>query len=163
MLNTKRLMLRHFDSRDASFIFELMNSPLYIKNIGDRGIKTLAQAEAYLAEVIVSSYQKNGYGLYAVVLKETGNAIGLSGLVRREQLPSADIGFGFLPEFMGKGYAYEASSAVMNYARNELKLEPILAITSKDNIRSQKLLNKLGLFRSELIDWQGEEILLLST
>lgn len=163
MLNTERLMLRHFDSHDAPFIFELMNSPLYIKNIGDRGIKTLEQAEAYLSGVIVSSYQKNGYGLYAVVLKETGKAVGLSGLVRREALPSADIGFGFLPEFMGLGYAYEASSAVMKYARDELGLDTILAITSKDNIRSQKLLNKLGLLHSKPIDWEGEEILLLST
>ncbi|WP_299497341.1 GNAT family N-acetyltransferase [uncultured Shewanella sp.] len=113
--------------------------------------------------VIIKSYQDNGYGLYAVVLKQTNQVVGMSGLVRREGLPHTDIGFGFLPEFMGKGYAYEASKAVMDYAQNVLELNPILAITVKDNVRSISLLNKLGLVHSNLIDWEGEEILLLST
>jgi RimJ/RimL family protein N-acetyltransferase len=148
---------------DASFIYELLNSPLFIKNIGDRNIRSESDAEIFLTDRIISSYQNNGYGLYAVVLKDTGQVIGMSGLVCRENLPNADIGFAFLPDFIGKGYAYEASKEVMEYAKNTLALDPILGITIKENEPSIKLLNKLGLIHERLIDWDGEEILLLST
>ncbi|MGY0218703.1 GNAT family N-acetyltransferase [Endozoicomonadaceae bacterium StTr2] len=163
MFETARLKLREFDTDDASFLYELMNSPLYIKNIGDRNIKSVQDAETFLVNKLISSYQEHGYGLYAVELKDTGQVIGMSGLVRREGLEHADIGFGFLPDYMGQGYAYEASEAVMKFARDELALDPVLAITIKENDRSIKLLNKLGLKHSQPIEWNGEEILLLST
>ncbi|WOG30126.1 GNAT family N-acetyltransferase [Endozoicomonas sp. 8E] len=162
MLETERLTLREFELSDVEFMYELMNSPLYIKNIGDRNINSIEDARSFLVSKIISSYKKNGYGLYAVVLKESNQVIGMSGLVRRDNLPSTDIGFGFLPEFMGKGYAYEASERVMKYAKNKLALNPILAITIKENERSIKLLNKLGLLYESVINWEGEEILLLS-
>ncbi|WP_299007048.1 GNAT family N-acetyltransferase [uncultured Shewanella sp.] len=163
MLETERLIVRELTLEDAAFIHALMTSPLYLKNIGDRNIRSIEHAEAFLENNIIKSYQDNGYGLYAVVLKQTNQVVGMSGLVRREGLPHTDIGFGFLPEFMGKGYAYEASKAVMDYAQNVLELNPILAITVKDNVRSISLLNKLGLGYGRFIDWEGEEILLLST
>ncbi|WP_298775621.1 GNAT family N-acetyltransferase [uncultured Shewanella sp.] len=163
MLETDRLRLREFTVEDAPFMYALMTSPLYLKNIGDRNIRSIEDAEAFLVSKIVKSYQDNGYGLYAVVLKQSNEVIGMSGFVRREGLPHTDIGFGFLPQFMGKGYAYEASKAVMDYAQNVLALDPILAITNKDNIRSITLLNKLGLEYSNALDWEGEAILLLST
>ncbi len=163
MMQTERLLLREFTIGDAGFIYELMNSPLYIKNIGDRNIHSLGAAEAFLTDKLIRSYTVNGYGLYAVVLRETQEVIGMSGLVRRENLPSADIGFGFLPGFMGQGYAYESAQRVMTYAKNELQLSPILAITSLDNERSIRLLRKLGLNHQRVIDWEGEDIYLLST
>ncbi|WP_299493723.1 GNAT family N-acetyltransferase [uncultured Shewanella sp.] len=163
MLETERLVLREFTLEDAAFMYALMRSPLYLKNIGDRNIRSIKDAEAFLVNKIMKSYQDNGYGLYAVVLKQANQVVGMSGLVRREGLAHVDIGFGFLPAFMGKGYAYEASKAVMHYAQNVLELDPILAITVKDNVRSISLLSKLGLGYGRLIDWEGEEILLLST
>ncbi len=163
MLYTERLVLREFRLSDADFIFRLMNSPLYIKYIGDRNIHSFADAKNYLNDKIIASYHQHGYGLYAVLLKDTEQVIGMSGLVRRENLPHADIGFGFLSEFMGHGYAYEASKAVMDYAQQALNLSPILAITVEDNKRSIKLLEKLGLKRQGIIEWEQEPLLLLST
>jgi RimJ/RimL family protein N-acetyltransferase len=151
MLETDRLTIREFSVEDAPFIFELMNSPLYIKYIGDRDINSIAEA--------------HGYGLYAVVLNSTNETIGMSGLVNRNDLPHADIGFAFLPQYMGKGYAYESSKAVLDYALLTLGLDPILAITAKENADSIRLLNKLGLGYEKTINWgeAQEEILLLST
>lgn len=163
MLETERLTLREFDLADAEFMYELMNSPLYIKNIGDRNIHSIEDATTFIVDKIISSYKKHDYGLYAVILKETNRVIGMSGLVRRDNLPNTDIGFAFLPNFMGKGYAYEASQRVMRYVQEDLQLDTILAITTKENHRSIKLLNKLGLFYQSVIEWDGEEILLLST
>lgn len=163
MLETQRLSLREFTLSDAPFIYELMNSPLYIENIGDRNIRTVEDAKQFLQDRLINSYQNNGYGLYAVVLKESGKVIGMSGLVRRENLPNVDIGFGFLPEFIGKGYAYESSKEVMRFAQEYLSLNPILAITSQQNTRSITLLQKLGLEPVRIIDWEGGEVLLMST
>lgn len=163
MMETKRLVLREFDADDAEFTYRLMSSPEYIENIGDRGINSVEAARTFLVERIMASYKKHGYGLYAVTLKSTGQVIGMSGLVRRDNLPTADIGFGFLTEFTGQGYALEASERVMTFAQEELSLDPVLAITDKTNERSIRLLKKLGLSYETPIDWDGEEILLLST
>ena len=88
----------------------------------------------------------------------------MSGFVNRETLPHTDIGYAFLPEFMGKGYAYESSQALMKYAKTTLKLSPILGITAKNNASSQNLLKKLGLSYIKPITLEGEdeEILLFS-
>lgn len=165
MLETDRLTIREFSVEDAPFIFELMNSPLYIKYIGDRDINSIADAEDFLNGKLIDSYEAHGYGLYAVVLNSTNETIGMSGLVNRNDLPHADIGFAFLPQYMGKGYAYESSKAVLDYALLTLGLDPILAITAKENADSIRLLNKLGLGYEKTINWgeAQEEILLLST
>jgi RimJ/RimL family protein N-acetyltransferase len=165
ILETERLTIREFSVEDAAFIFELMNSPLYIKNIGDRNIESIDEAENFIKNRLIDSYQEYGYGLYAVVLTGTNVLIGMSGLVNRADLPHVDIGFAFLPAYMGKGYAYESSKAVMDHAKQTLELDPILAITIKENAPSIKLLHKLGLHYEETIKWgeEQEEIMLLST
>lgn len=163
MLETERLTLRELALCDTEFLYKLMNSPLYIKNIGDRNIHSLADATSFLTNNIISSYQKHGYGLYAVVLKETNDVIGMCGLLCRDSLPSTDIGFGFLPEYMGLGYAHEACIAVMQHAKCKLAINPILGMTNKENTRSIKLLNKLGLSYQKTITFNDDELLLFST
>ncbi len=162
-LKTKRLTIREFTNDDVQFHLILMNTPLYIQNIGDRAIKTLDDADVY-SRKIIASYKSNGYGQYAVVLNNTDTVIGMSGLIRRDNLPHVDIGFGFLPEYMGKGYAFEASKAVMKYAQEELKLNTILGITIPENKPSINLLKKLGLVFEKAITWgeNNESVLLLS-
>ena len=164
-IETERLLIREFALTDVKFVFELMNTPQYLHNIGDRNIKTLTDAENFLSQKLIKSYSKHGYGLYAVIDKGTNKVIGMSGFVNRDSLPHTDIGFAFLPESMGKGFAYEASNVLMKYAKAKLQLSPILGITSKDNISSQKLLNKLGLkyIKPITLDDEEKEIMLFSS
>ena len=163
MIETERLQLREYTLVDAPFIYKLMNSEGWLKNIGDRNIKTIEDAEAYLKKNYLSSYEKHGFGPYLVSQKEDGTPIGSSGLYKRDNLDFPDVGFAFLPEFGNKGYAYEASKAVMQFAAEKLKIQTIVGITLPENIASVKLLKKLGL--SEIGTYQyedGEELLLFS-
>jgi RimJ/RimL family protein N-acetyltransferase len=145
VLETERLILRQLSSDDAEFIFELVNDPSWLRYIGDKGVRNLDDARQYILNGPVESYERNGFGLYLVALKESGTPIGMCGLVKRVTLPDADIGFAFLPAYWSKGYAVESAAAVMVYAREVPRLNRILAITSADNEASEKLLGKIGL------------------
>lgn len=144
VLETDRLILRRLSAEDAEFILELVNDPSFIRFIGDKGVRNLDDARQYIQAGPVASYDQNGFGLYLVELKENGLPIGISGLLKRDTLTDADIGFAFLPAYWSKGYAVESAAAVMVYARNVLKLNRILAITSPNNEASAKLLGKIG-------------------
>lgn len=154
-LETERLLLREMTVKDAPFMLRLLNSEGFINNIGDRGVRNLMQAENYLIEGPISSYQQHGYGMYSIVLKASGEIIGLAGLVRREQLPETDLGYALLPEFLGQGYALEASQVVLEHAKH-LKLQTLLAIVNHDNQASRALLEKLGFINQGSMPW-GED------
>ncbi|MCG2420183.1 GNAT family N-acetyltransferase [Aequorivita sp. F47161] len=163
MIQTERLILREYSINDAPFVFELMNSEGWLKNIGDRNIKSIEEAESYLEKNYLSNYKKYGYGPFLVSLKEDGSPIGSSGLYKRESLDFPDIGFAFLSQFFNQGYAFEASMAVMKYAKETLKLQTITGITLPTNASSIKLLKKLGLLEVGLFTYEnGEELLLFS-
>lgn len=144
IFETDRLFLCKLIDKDAPFILELVNDPAWIRYIGDKGIKTLKAAREYIRSGPGKSYAQFGFGLYAVKLKSTYIPVGICGLLRRDSLDDADIGFAFLPRYTGNGYAFEAADAVMNHAREVLGMKRILAITSQDNDRSIALLKKLG-------------------
>ena len=144
ILTTERLILREANLSDNKFIFDLLNAPKWIKYIGDRGIKTLKNAEDYINDKIINSYKTNGYGLYIFELKESHIPIGLCGFIKRDYLDSEDIGFALLPDYERKGYTFEAAQAILNYGESKFCFKKIYAITSKDNTASQELLNKLG-------------------
>jgi RimJ/RimL family protein N-acetyltransferase len=163
MIQTERLELREYTLKDAPFIFKLMNSDGWLKNIGDRNIKTIEDAEAYMQKNYLSSYEKHGFGPYLVSLKEEGTPIGSSGLYKRDNLDFPDVGFAFLPEFGNKGYAFESAQAVMKYAAEKLKLQTVVGITLPENTSSVKLLKKLGLSEIGTYKYEdGEELLLFS-
>jgi RimJ/RimL family protein N-acetyltransferase len=143
-LNTKRLMVREFDTNDAEFILELLNQPSFIQFIGDKGVRSIDDAKNYITTGPIESYRRHGFGLYLVELKDSKVPIGMCGVLKRESLPDPDLGFAFLPESWGQGYAFEAASAVLKEARDTFKLTRILAITNPDNDASIKLLAKLG-------------------
>ena len=130
---------------DAAFMLGLLNEPSWLQFIGDRGVRTLDDARAYILGGPVASYARLGFGFYIVELKDGGIPIGICGLVKREFLDAVDIGYALLPAYWSNGYAYEAASAVMAYARGTLGLKRIVAIMSSDNERSAWLLEKLGL------------------
>ncbi len=151
VIHTERLSLRELSINDTLFIIELLNSEGWLKYIGDRNIKTEIQALDFIINGPIKSYNEKGYGLYLVELKNTKQAIGMCGIINRTFLNHPDIGFAFLPDFMGKGYGYEAASAVLNFAKNKLKLNKLCAITVTGNSNSIKLLKKLGFTFSEMI------------
>jgi len=145
VLETERLILRRFSNDDAEFVLQLLNEPSFVRNIGDKGVRTIADALEYIRTGPVASYERFGFGLYVVELKETGASIGLCGLIKREQLVDVDVGFAFLPSFWSKGYAFEAASAVVAYGKHVLAISRIVAITTPDNSGSIRVLEKLGL------------------
>lgn len=145
MMETARLRLRRVTTDDAAFVLELLNEPAYIRNIGDRGLRTVDDARRYITERFAASYEQHGFGLYAVEPKEGGGPLGISGLVRRESLPDVDIGYAFLKRHWGRGYALEAAQAVLQHAQRDVGLKRLVAITAPDNQPSMALLRKLGL------------------
>lgn len=148
MLETDRLVIRAFVANDAGFIVELLNDPAWIEYIGDKGVRTRDDACRYIERGPVAMYKRYGFGLYAVDSKETGEPIGMCGLIRRDGLDDVDLGFAFLPQFRGAGYAFESAVAVMSYGKATLGLQRVVAIVSQGNRASGKLLGKLG-FRFE--------------
>jgi len=144
-IQTPRLALRELVDDDAAFILELVNDPSWLRYIGDKGVRDLDGARAYIANGPQASYARFGFGLWRVDLKDTGTPIGLCGLLKRDTLDDVDIGYAFLPRFVGKGYAFEAAEATWRHARETLRLPRLVAIVSPDNAASIKLLEKLGL------------------
>ena len=162
---TERLFIEEATPEDASFFLILLNTPNWITYIGDRNIKTEEEAAQYISAIIVKSYHDNGFGLYKLTVKEDNKPIGICGFVKRNYLPHADIGFALLPEFEGKGYAYEAAKSLMQYGFTRLLFSTLLAVTLAENGRSQKLLYKLGFTDSGTIqpDINKPPLLLYST
>jgi RimJ/RimL family protein N-acetyltransferase len=153
IFETERLVLRYLSvETDLEFVVRLLNEPSFLQYIGDKGVRTLDDAREYLLNGPIASYEKNGFGLYLVQLKNDGQPIGICGLVKRETLADVDIGFALVPEFWNKGYAAEAAGAVALYARDTLGIDRLVAITSPDNEASARVLNKLGLTFERLVD-----------
>ncbi len=142
---------------DAKFVRRLLNEPSFIRYIGDRGVRTLEDARGYIRRGPVASYRRRGFGLLRVELKESGEPIGICGLVEREALPDLDIGFAFLPEHWRKGYACESAAAVLAWGRDVLALDRVLAIVQPDNEGSIRTLRKLGMQFERMIRLSPEE------
>ena len=158
VLETDRLILRHLSDDDAEFMLELLNDPSFIRNIGDRKIRSLDGAKVYIQNGPVASYAKNGFGLYLVQLKETGESIGMSGLIRRDQLDDVDIGYAFLPKFWSKGYASESAQAIKQYAQDVIGLIRMVAITDPTNTGSIRVLEKLGMKFEKMVRLAADDI-----
>ncbi|MDC8004928.1 GNAT family N-acetyltransferase [Aureisphaera galaxeae] len=163
-LITQRLILKKITTADALFYVKLFNSEGWLKYIGDRNVHTKADAVAYIKKHYLPIYEKNGYGPFTVNLKDTGETIGACGLYKRDHLDHPDIGFAFLPDYIGKGYGYEAAKAVMEYAQSDLGLATILGFTVHYNKASIALLEKIGLKESGTFKFpdDDEELLLFS-
>lgn len=145
LIESERLYIRELNIGDCAFIVELLNDPDWIKNIGDRGVRTNADAAEYLRKGPLKSYEENGFGLFLVAIKGENTPIGMCGLIKREGLNDVDIGFAFLPEYRSKGYALESAQAVMTLAREKYKLNRVVAICLPENKPSVVLLEKIGL------------------
>jgi RimJ/RimL family protein N-acetyltransferase len=158
IIETERLSLRKLTTDDAEFILDLLNQPSFIQFIGDRNVRTLDDARAYILNGAVKSYERHGFGLYLTALKDGGVPIGICGLVKRDTLPDADVGFAFLPQFWLKGYAFESALAVMEYGKNILGLPRIVGITAPNNIGSIHVLEKIGLRFERMVRLTADDI-----
>ena len=156
ILNTERLVISKFTLNEASFIIELMNDKDWIQNIGDRGVRTLDDAENYIKDKFLASYDKYGFGFYVITLKSTKERIGTVGLIDRDGIEGVEIGYGMLPAFRGKGYALEAAKAIFNHAQNTFRIDKIVAIVNPNNKGSIHLLEKLGLRYEKMVRLSGE-------
>jgi len=154
---TERVLIKPTSEGDAEFIYKLMNTPKFIQYIGDRDIKSVVSAKDYIKTKMLPQLQRLGYSNYTIFQKSDNIKIGTCGLYDREGMDGIDIGFAFLPEYEGQGFAYEATNRLKEAAFEEFEIEEIKAITSKENISSQKLLEKLGLEMAGTIKLPNEE------
>ncbi|MCU7614482.1 GNAT family N-acetyltransferase [Chryseobacterium sp. GMJ5] len=162
---TERLIIRPMAVEDADLILELYNMPKFLQFIGDRNIQTLLDAENYIKAKFLPQIERLGYGNYLIETKEDNQKIGGVGIFEREGLDIADIGFSLLERFEGKGYAFEAAQKVKSIGMDEFGLQKISAITTKDNVSSQKLIEKLGLKfqRFVILPNEDEELMYYET
>lgn len=159
---TERLYLREFVEADAPFIVTLTNTDGWLKYIGDRNTKTEELAKIYLQNGPIQSYASNGFGLWMVVLKANNIPIGMCGIVKRHPYPQPDIGFAFLPEYSGKGFATESANATLWYAKTALGFTNIVAIVMPENTKSIQVLEKIGLqLKGSITLYEKEKPLLL--
>jgi len=148
---TPRLAIRRLLVSDAPLILRLLNEPSFLENIGDRGVRSLDDARTYLARGPWVGYARHGFGLFHVCLKASGEAIGMCGLIQRDWLDAPDVGFAFLPEFWSKGYAYESSVGVIEWARRTRKVTRVVGLVKPGNAGSIRVLEKLGLAFSRVV------------
>ena len=140
-MHTQRLILRHGLLSDAPFILSLLNQPSFYRYIADKGIYTEQQAEQYIHQTFIDGHQQQGFGPYIVANKH-GVAMGMVGLFQRNALAVPDMGFAFLEQYTGQGFAYEAAAKLLQAYQG--KFSQIAAIADAENTASHGLLNKLG-------------------
>jgi ribosomal-protein-alanine N-acetyltransferase len=145
---TERLRLRRVHEGDAAFMLELLNQPTFLRFIGDKGVRTLEDARNYIRTGPLASYQLNGFGLYMVELKDSGEAIGTCGILKKPALAHPDLGYALLPAFWARGYAIEAAAATLAHAYANCGLRHVCAVVDPENAASVKLLYKLGMERT---------------
>ncbi|WP_293676591.1 GNAT family N-acetyltransferase [uncultured Phenylobacterium sp.] len=157
VLETERLVLREVEAADAAFLLDLLNSPGFLENIGDRGVRDEDQSRAYIADRITASYRDHGFGMWLAERRSDGKPVGLAGLVRREGLDYPDVGYAFMPLAWGQGYAQEAAAAVVAHARGALGIPVLAAITTPENFASMAVLRKIGFTDRGMISLPGAE------
>ena len=162
LLETERLLLKPTDSDDSDFLIRLLNTPKYYEFIGDRKVRTAADVKVYMKERIFRQHRKFGFGNFTVIRKSDKEKLGTCGIYYRNVKDLFDIGFAFLPEHEGKGYAFEAAEKVRDFGMHTVKLKLLRAFTTKENVRSQKLLKKLNFEfkRMDKLPFDEEELML---
>jgi ribosomal-protein-alanine N-acetyltransferase len=157
VIETERLSLREMSERDAGVVLEILNDTGFVRFVGDRGVRTLESAARYIEERFAESYRRNGFGLWLVETKDGGVPVGICGLLKREELGVVEVGYAFLPPFRSRGYAFEAASGALRYARDVLGLPRLHAVVNPDNAVSIRVLEKLGMKFERAVRLTGEE------
>jgi RimJ/RimL family protein N-acetyltransferase len=155
-LETPRLTLRRLDFDDAPFLVKLLNEPSFLENIGDKGVRSIEDAHRYLREGPMMMYDRYGFGLWHAARKD-GVPVGMCGLLKRDTLPDADVGYAYLPEFWGQGYAYEAAAATLGHGARKFGLARVIGVVSEGNSGSIRVLEKLGMSFERMISMHEGE------
>ncbi|MDK1287831.1 GNAT family N-acetyltransferase [Pseudoalteromonas umbrosa] len=150
---THRCEIRHANLDDADFIIELLNQKSFIDNIGDKQVRDRKSAHEYIKCSFQKQYQAQSFAPYIVCLK-TGPQIGIAGFYQRPYLLGPDLGYAFLDEYTGQGFASEACKSLISMAKNNMLLCDLHAITDISNLKSQRLLQSLGFKLSGEINCQ---------
>ncbi len=143
LLETERTLIETVEPTDAKFFLKLLNTPLWLRFIGDRNVRSIPEAERFLENGLLRTYREKGYGYYLIRTKD-GNDIGTCGFMKKGYLENDDFGFAFLPDYHGQGFALEACRQVLDYGLNQIGLSAVDAVTDPENERSISLLEKLG-------------------
>jgi ribosomal-protein-alanine N-acetyltransferase len=153
---TPRLRLRLLSPQDDGFILELLTDPAFRANVGDRGVYDLPSAARYIEQGPGASYAQFGFCMYAVEHKDSGRALGMCGLLRRDSHPDVEIGFAMLPIGRGQGYATEAAAAAVRLGIEQFGLKRIVAITAPDNQGSIRILQRLGFKFERMVHYTAD-------
>ena len=145
VLETERLLLSRLSYADCDFIVELLNEPAFQRYIGDKEVRSRADAREYLRKGPIGSYERHGYGMFLVRSRSDNAPMGMCGLVKRKEFDAPDVGFAFLRRFWASGYAAESATAVLEYGKNVLSLPRIIAMVDPNNGASVRLVAKLGM------------------
>lgn len=157
LAQTERLIIRPTSLDDAEFILSLFNSPKWLNNIGDRNVHTTEAAAEYIQSKMLSQLRRLGFSNYTVIRKTDGAKMGICGLYDREGVDGIDIGFAFLPQYEGYGYAFEAANVIKEAAFERFQIKELKAITISENIASQKLLEKIGMKQTGTMKLPGDD------
>jgi ribosomal-protein-alanine N-acetyltransferase len=155
-LSTPRLTLRRLRFDDAPFLVKLLNEPSFLQNIGDRGVRNVEDAHRYLRDGPMAMYEKFGFGLWHAALRN-GVPVGMCGLLKRDILPDADVGYAFLPQFWGQGLAFEAAAATLRHGARKFGLTRVVAVVSEGNAASIRVLEKLGMSFERMFAMREDE------
>ncbi|WJG09012.1 GNAT family N-acetyltransferase [Aliiglaciecola sp. LCG003] len=160
ILSTERTIVRRIALSDAEFILRLVNDPSWLKHIGDRQVHSLNDAETFIQQGPLDSYQKNDFGLYVYADRTSLLPMGLCGLLQRDYLSAPDIGYATLAEYRGQGLTFEAVQAVLDYEVKKAQLPYVYAMVSAHNPSSISLLKKLAMQPQGEFSHDGKESLL---
>lgn len=141
---TPRLVIRQFQKSDADYVLRQLNEPSWLVNIGDRGIRNLADAEHFIESRLQAHLQQHGFGFYVLIDKSSNQSIGMCGLIQRDFLPTPDLGYALLESHWNQGFAYEAAVAVLQHAERHWNIQELRAMTLPTNAASIRLLDKLS-------------------
>ena len=147
-IETERLIMRPFQKDDVERLFLLDSNPEVMKYIGIKPLTKIEQS-AEVIKMVQKQYTEKGIGRWAVIEKESNLLIGWSGLKLIDYEINGhqnfyEIGYRFLPEFWGKGYATESAKASLEYGFKKMNLDKICAHAHSENVASNHTLKKLG-------------------
>jgi ribosomal-protein-alanine N-acetyltransferase len=143
MFETSRLIIREFELKDASGLFELNSHPEVLKYTGDPPFESIDQARAFVKGY--DQYEKYGYGRWALVLRSNQKFIGWCGLKFHPDTAETDIGFRINHDHWDRGYATEAGRACIEYGFEKLHLKSIIGRVMRENTASVRVIEKLGM------------------
>lgn len=156
---TQHLVLRAWEDKDLVPFAALNQDPRVMEYFPST--LTMAETKQFIVK-ITANMQKNGFGLYACALRDTDELIGFVGLsipsFEAAFTPCIEIGWRLAFEHWGKGYATEAAQAVIKQGFEVFKLNEIVAFTARQNIRSRKLMEKLGMRHSAAEDFHHPKL-----